>query len=226
MKTLFNYLEMEENISKCRFSHRELFIKRIFDVVVGLILLIVSLPLLFIFAVLIILDSKGPAFFIQKRLGRQGKVFDCYKFRTMVPDAEEVLSVYLEKDPTLKKEWETNFKLKNDPRITRVGRILRRSSLDELPQIINVIRGEMSMVGPRPRPLYELDGREEDYIFRAGLSVRPGMTGLWQVCGRNELDFQNRIRLDAVYAKNCSLWLDIYLILKTVGTVLRQKGAC
>lgn len=204
---------------------RRLIMKRVFDLTVGLFLFILYLPLLVIFALLIKLDSRGPAFFIQKRLGRNGKIFNCYKLRTMVRDAEEVLRISLERDPVLNKEWEANFKLKNDPRITRVGRFLRKTSLDELSQIINVIRGDMSLVGPRPRPLYELEARKEDELFHLGLTVRPGITGLWQVSGRNELDFEHRISLDAAYVRNWTLWLDISLLLRTISIVLGQRGA-
>ncbi|MFA4886202.1 MAG: sugar transferase [Desulfotomaculaceae bacterium] len=199
--------------------------KRILDLIAGIVILIISLPLLFVIVILIKLDSKGPAFFIQKRLGKNGKVFNCYKFRTMVLDAEERLWLSLIKQPALKQEWEANFKIKNDSRVTIIGRLLRKTSLDELPQIINVIRGEMSLVGPRPRPLYEMEGMEENHLFQAGLSVLPGITGLWQVSGRNELDFENRIWLDAVYVWNWSLWLDASLLLRTIGIVLRQKGS-
>ncbi|MDD4169651.1 MAG: sugar transferase [Desulfotomaculaceae bacterium] len=203
----------------------DIFIKHFFDLTFGLILFTICLPFLLMFAVWLKLDSKGPILFIQKRLGKNGKVFHCYKFRTMVQDAEKALKRSLENDPDLKKEWEYNFKLKNDQRITRFGSFLRKTSLDELPQMINVIRGEMSLVGPRPRPLYELVGREDDKIFKLGLSVRPGITGLWQVSGRNELDFHHRIWLDAVYVQKRSLLLDIYLLFRTISIVLRQKGA-
>jgi len=206
-------------------SKLSLFVKRIFDLIAGLLVFILCLPFLFVFAILIKLDSKGPALFIQKRLGRNGKVFNCYKFRTMVRDAEEALRLSLEKDPSLQKEWDANYKLKKDPRITRVGRFLRKTSLDELPQMINVIQGKMSLVGPRPRPLYELEGRREDELFHIGLALRPGITGLWQVSGRNELDFEHRIRLDAAYVRNRSLWLDIALLFRTISIVLWQKGA-
>ncbi|MCL6479795.1 MAG: exopolysaccharide biosynthesis polyprenyl glycosylphosphotransferase [Peptococcaceae bacterium] len=205
-------------------SKWNILVKRVFDIIVGLIIFLFILPVLAIFSILIKLDSRGPVLFVQKRLGRNGKIFNCLKFRTMLHNAEEVLKQSLEQDPELKKEWEENFKLKRDPRITRMGNFLRKTSLDELPQIINVLRGEMSLVGPRPRPLYELVGHN-DPLFSVGLSVRPGMTGLWQVSGRNELDFKQRIKLDAVYVRNWSVWLDISLLFRTVSVVLWQKGA-
>jgi len=205
-------------------NKRNLFIKRIFDLTAGSAIFIFSLPLLFLFGILIKLDSRGPVLFIQKRLGKNGKIFNCLKFRTMLQDAEEVLKCLLEKDPTLKIQWEVYLKLKRDPRITCIGRFLRKTCLDELPQIINVLRGEMSLVGPRPRADYELEGRQEDNIFQVGLTVLPGITGLWQVSGKNELNYEQRIRLDADYVANWSLWLDIVLLFRTIAVVIWQKG--
>lgn len=190
-----------------------------------MLILAFSLPFLFIIAALIKTFSKGPVFFVQKRLGKNGKVFNCYKFRTMTINAEHVLIRFLEKNPALAEEWKANFKLKNDPRITGIGRFLRKTSLDELPQIINVMRGEMSLVGPRPRPLYELEGQENDFLFYLGLSALPGMTGLWQVYGRSDLDFKKRICLDAYYVMNWSLCFDITLLYRTVSIILRQKSS-
>ncbi|MDD3653308.1 MAG: sugar transferase [Desulfotomaculaceae bacterium] len=215
----------EFTVNKSLLSKCDLYIKHLLDLIFSLILFIICLPLLLTFAVWIPLDSKGPILFIQKRLGKNGKIFNCYKFRTMVQDAETALKRSLENDPVLKNEWQYNFKLKNDQRITRIGSFLRKTSLDELPQMLNVIRGEMSLVGPRPRPLYELAGRENDEIFQLGLCLRPGITGLWQVSGRNELDFHHRIWLDAVYVQKRSLWFDISLLFRTISIVLRQKGA-
>lgn len=200
-------------------------IKRVMDLALGLIVFIACVPLLVTLAVAIKLDSRGPVLFIQPRLGRNGQVFYCFKFRTMVRDAGQVLNSLLATDPVMRNEWAASFKLKNDPRLTRVGRFLRKTSLDELPQIINVLRGEMSLVGPRPRPLYEMEASKDDYIFYTGLLMRPGMTGLWQVSGRSQMDFENRILMDALYVCNWTLWLDIQLLFRTVGAVLRRKGA-
>lgn len=201
-----------------------LFAKRIFDLVVCSLILVLSLFFFVLSAILIKLDSKGPIFFTQKRLGKNAKVFNCYKFRTMRRHAEAALKDALEKNPELRKEWEAHYKIKNDPRITRVGLFLRKSSLDELPQLFNIIRGEMSLVGPRPRPLYEMEGRSEDVLFNMGLSVLPGLTGLWQVSGRNELDFKHRILLDAIYARNWSLSKDVLILFRTFSIVIRKKG--
>jgi len=206
-------------------SIKYLIIKRLIDLLLGSIIFILGLPFFFIIAVLIKLDSQGPVFFIQQRLGEKGQVFNCFKFRTMVQDAGNLLQREIENNPEFKKEWSSNFKLKQDPRITRVGGFLRKSSLDELPQIINVLRSEMSLVGPRPRPLYELEGQESNYIFHNGLLVRPGITGLWQVSGRNNLDFLQRIQLDAEYVQNWSLTSDFKLLYKTVFIVLKRQGS-
>nr|WP_245561133.1 sugar transferase [Desulfoscipio gibsoniae] len=205
--------------------HGQQFLKRIFDLTLSFLLLTVSLPFFIIIALLTKLDSRGPVLFTQKRLGKNGKEFSCLKFRTMVGNAGDVLRHALEKDQALREEWEINFKLKNDPRVTRVGSFLRKTSLDELPQIINVLRGEMSLVGPRPRPLYELEGQKGNDMFYVGLTVRPGITGLWQVSGRNDLDFKQRILLDAMYVQNWSLKLDFLLLFKTIKVVLKQTGA-
>jgi undecaprenyl-phosphate galactose phosphotransferase len=150
-------------------------------------------------------------------------MFPCYKFRTMHVDAEQQLRDLLASDPAARAEWEREFKLRNDPRITRIGHFLRRTSLDELPQLFNVIRGEMSLVGPRPIIQAELAryGDDVDYF----LMVRPGMTGLWQVSGRNDVDYDTRVYLDTWYVKNWSLWYDIAILFKTVRVVFARKGA-
>lgn len=197
--------------------------KRLIDVVAaGLGLLCIS-PLLGLIALLIKVDDPGPIFYHQKRLGRGGDIFDMLKFRTMHVNADAVLAAHLEQDPAMKLEWDTYQKLKNDPRITRVGRFLRRYSLDELPQLWNVLVGQMSLVGPRPimlmqKPLY---GRRFEHYVR----VNPGMTGIWQVSGRNRLSFDQRAELDVQYVMSWSVWLDIYLLVRTVRTVLFHEGA-
>ncbi|RYD05701.1 hypothetical protein N752_07330 [Desulforamulus aquiferis] len=206
-------------------NQTNILIKKSIDLILGATVFIIALPLLILIFVVIGLDSRGSPIFIQKRLGVNGKTFNCYKFRTMVTNAEEVLKQALDKNEDMRKEWQVNFKLKKDPRITKIGRFLRKTSLDELPQIINIIKGEMSLVGPRPRPLYELDGLEENELFQIGLSVKPGVTGLWQVSGRSNLDFNQRIDLDAWYVQNWSPWLDLFLLIKTIGVVLNGKGA-
>lgn len=200
-------------------------LKRAFDLAVGSIALLISAPVMALIAIAIKLDSPGPVIFAHSRIGRGGKEFKCYKFRTMVVNAEAVLQELFKKDPALKEEWERDFKLKNDPRITRVGKFLRKTSLDELPQIFNVLKGEMSLVGPRPRPLYERNSSDPLGLFDVGLSVLPGITGLWQISGRSELDFQQRLKMDAWYARNWSLWLDISILVRTIPAILSKKGA-
>jgi Undecaprenyl-phosphate galactose phosphotransferase WbaP len=197
-------------------------LKRVFDLFAALVLLVLgALPLLYI--ALRIRRDGGPAMFAHQRVGLSGKVFPCFKFRTMQVDAEERLRELLANDPTARAEWEREFKLRNDPRITPIGQFLRRTSLDELPQLFNVIRGEMSLVGPRPVIRAELSryGDDVDYF----LMVRPGMTGLWQVSGRNDTSYETRVYLDTWYVKNWSLWYDIAILFKTVRVVLNKDGA-
>lgn len=204
----------------------KLLLKRSFDLVAGSALFILFLPLLILAALAVKLDSEGPIIFSQKRIGKGNQaIFNCLKFRTMHKDAEKTLQELLKSSPSIKNEWEKNFKLQRDPRITRIGKVLRSTSIDELPQLINVIRGEMSLVGPRPRPLYELQEQNTEDIFQAGLDVRPGLTGLWQVSGRSDLDFDNRIFLDSWYVRNWSFWLDISILLRTFFVLFRKKGA-
>ena len=191
-------------------------LKRLLDILCSFLLLVISIPLFFIIAILIKIDSKGPAFFLQKRCGKDGREFNMYKFRTMVKDAE-----------TLKKRLKNEmdgpmFKLKNDPRITRIGGILRRLSLDELPQLLNVLKGEMSLVGPRPLADEEMVG--DDIWREARLSVRPGMTGLWQIMGRDSGKFSDWITYDTEYVQKRSLFMDIKILFFTITTVLCNKG--
>jgi lipopolysaccharide/colanic/teichoic acid biosynthesis glycosyltransferase len=182
-------------------------------------------PLFLLLALLVKLSSKGSVFYSQRRIGRGYKGFGCLKFRTMRKDADRVLASVLASNPALKQEFERDFKLKNDPRITPIGKFLRRSSLDELPQFINVLKGQMSVVGPRPIVWDELEryGRAMDEV----LAVRPGLTGLWQVSGRNNLSYETRVRLDLRYARSRNVWLDLRIILRTVGVILlpMDRGA-
>jgi Undecaprenyl-phosphate galactose phosphotransferase WbaP len=197
-------------------------LKRVFDLFAALVLMVLgALPLLYI--ALRIRRDGGPAMFAHQRVGQSGKVFPCFKFRTMQVDAEERLRELLANDPAARAEWEREFKLRNDPRITPIGQFLRRTSLDELPQLFNVIRGEMSLVGPRPVIRAELAryGDDVDYF----LMVRPGMTGLWQVSGRNDTSYETRVYLDTWYVKNWSLWYDIAIMFKTIRVVLNKDGA-
>ncbi len=199
--------------------------KRPFDFLFTLVAIILVLPLFPIIALLIKLTDKGPVFFKQKRIGFRGKPFYIIKFRTMYPDAEKRLQEILEKDPKARKEWEETFKLKNDPRITPIGKLLRKSSLDELPQFFNVLKGEMSIVGPRPVTEEEL---KKFYKEKAKyyISVKPGITGYWQVEGRSDVeDYKKRVEMDVWYVKNMSFWLDLKIILKTIWVMLTGKGA-
>jgi len=198
-------------------------VKRAVDLLLIAAAAVVLLPVLTLLAIAIRLDTPGPVFYLQQRCGRHGRRFPVYKFRTMVTDAEEVLRHFLDEHPELHEEWERTHKLKGDPRITRVGRWLRRASLDELPQVLNVLRGEMSLVGPRPITDEEL--RKYGRRRRQYEAVLPGLTGLWQVSGRNALTYPRRVRLDAWYARRRTLRLDLGLLLKTVPAVLSGRGA-
>lgn len=198
-------------------------VKRIVDL--GLIFIFLPiLILVFLLLMLVIkLDSPGPAFYTQKRVGRDGRNIFIWKFRTMIANAEYVLETMLEKDNILREEWERNFKLKSDPRITRVGRFLRRTSLDELPQLWNVLKREMSLIGPRPIVAEEIPLYGSD--FEISKQVPPGMTGMWQISGRNDLSYDERIGLDVYYVQNWSIWLDIHILIRTLLVVLHGRGA-
>ena len=195
-------------------------IKRGFDLVCSILALVVFSPLLLILMIVIKLDSKGPIFFSHKRLGHKGKLIKVYKFRTMVANAEEVLNNL---PPEQKKEFYMNFKLENDPRITKIGNFLRRSSLDELPQLFNIIKGDMSIVGPRPIVEKELEKYGE--FAEKFLSVIPGLTGYWQCNGRSDTTYEERVQMDMHYIDNRSMFLDIKIILQTVVVVIRKEGA-
>ena len=197
-------------------------LKRSFDIVVASLLLILLSPL-FLVLVLRIKQTGGPAFFGHERIGVNNRSFPCFKFRTMVQNSSEVLEKILREDPAARELWEKEFKLRDDPRITHIGKLLRRTSLDELPQLWNVLRGEMSLVGPRPVVCDELKLYGEDVSYY--LQVRPGMTGLWQVSGRNDVDYETRVALDAWYVRNWSLWTDIVILFKTIRVVLARDGA-
>ena len=197
-------------------------VKRLFDLAGSLTLLAVLSPLL-VYLSWKIRQTGGAAIFSHLRVGRYGRMFGCLKFRTMVPDADGVLREHLDADPSARTEWERTFKLKDDPRITPVGAFLRRTSLDELPQLWNVLKGEMSLVGPRPVIEEELDryGDQVGYY----LETRPGITGLWQISGRNDTGYEDRVALDSWYVRNWSLWYDLVILVKTVSVVLQRKGA-
>ncbi|MFN9619367.1 MAG: sugar transferase [Synechococcaceae cyanobacterium] len=206
-------------------SRRSRVVKRTGDIVFSLAVLSLGSPIYILLGLLVKLTSRGPVFYVQKRVGRDYRSFGCIKFRTMRRDADRVLGVLLAESPDLAEEFRNDFKLKNDPRITRLGKFLRRSSLDELPQFLNVLRGEMSVVGPRPIVTKELPryGEAMDEV----LAVRPGLTGLWQVSGRNNLSYDERVELDVRYARSRSFRMDLGIILRTIGVVLdpRDRGA-
>ena len=199
------------------------FVKRFIDIAISLIaLIILSVPMLII-AVLIKLDSKGSVFFKHKRIGQFGKPFYCWKFRTMVVNAEEVLHELFEKDPSSKEEFYNNFKIKNDLRITRVGKFLRKYSLDEIPQIFNILKGDMSLVGPRPIVEKEME-KYSKYVDLL-LEAKPGMAGLWVAKGRSDIDYDERVLIDVYYLQNWSLWLDIKIFVYAAISVIKGKGA-
>lgn len=199
-------------------------IKRLFDLTAALLLLVPLLPVMAVIAIVIRLDSPGPAVYTGPRIGRRGRLFRCYKFRTMYLDNDRILDEYLAQNPEAREEWERFAKLRGyDPRVTRVGRVLRKFSLDELPQIFNVIKGDMSLVGPRPylpREQAQMGDKAETILL-----TPPGITGLWQVSGRNEIEFDGRLNLESWYVRNWSLWLDLTILLRTFGAVLSREGA-
>ncbi len=199
-------------------------IKRVFDLVLSSVICVLTLPIMAIIAILIKLTSPGPVIFTQWRIGQNGKPFKIYKFRSMYQDAEERLNEILENDPKLKELYDKIRKIPDDPRITPIGKFLRKTSLDELPQIFNVLKGEMSLVGPRPVVEEELKRYyKEDAQYY--LMVKPGVAGLWQVSGRSDTSYEFRKRLDAWYVQNWCLWLDIVLLLQTIKVVLKGEGA-
>jgi undecaprenyl-phosphate galactose phosphotransferase len=199
-------------------------VKRAFDVVAATGLLLFLAPLLALVALRIRLADGGGVIFAHTRVGRHGRLFPCFKFRTMVANSAEVLAELLARDPVARAEWAKDRKLRHDPRITALGRFLRRTSLDELPQLFNVLRGEMSLVGPRPVVPDELELYGEARIYY--LQVRPGLTGLWQISGRNDIDYERRVSLDAWYVRNWTLWYDILILFRTLAVVpSKSSGA-
>ena len=198
------------------------FTKRLFDILVSGFCLVILLPIFLLICSLIKLDSKGPAIFKQKRVGKNGQPIYIYKFRSMVDHAEEVLEQLMGDNEEIRNEYLTNKKLKNDPRITKIGNIIRKTSLDELPQLINILKGDMSLVGPRPYLYREV----EDMLYYDNIiKMTPGLTGLWQVSGRSDVSFESRCRLDNEYYRTRGLKTDIKIIFKTVITVIKRDGA-
>ncbi len=197
--------------------------KRLLDLLMCLLGSWFVLPLCALIALLIRLDSKGPVFYGQKRIGHRGKLFTAWKFRSMVRDADRELEKYLSENEDLREEWEQDHKLKNDPRVTRIGRFLRKTSLDELPQLWNVLRGDMSLVGPRPIVHQEIE--RYGASFELYTRVKGGLTGLWQVSGRNDTSYRQRVQLDTFYVRNWSVWLDLCILFRTIAVVIFGHGA-
>ena len=199
------------------------FLKRTVDITASAAALLLLSPVFLVTSLAIRKDSDGPAMFTQKRIGKDGKLFEIYKFRTMVPDADKKLFELLDKDEKAREEYKVNKKLKHDPRITKVGNFLRKTSIDELPQLINVLKGDMSLVGPRPYLPREIDdmGSYYDTIIES----KPGITGLWQVSGRSNTTFEERLHFDKEYNEKKSFTYDMGLLVKTVGSVVKGEGA-
>ena len=212
-------LEVRQNL----LNHSQQFLKRVLDLLAVAIGAVFVAPLFLLIALLIRLDTPGGIFFFQDRVGRYGKQFRMWKFRTMVENADEILQPFLESSPEFSVEWEATQKLKDDPRITRVGKWLRKLSLDELPQLINILKGEMSLVGPRPFFISQKEMYGKNYSLYK--HVRPGLTGMWQVSGRNNTTFPERAHWDGYYVRNWSIWLDVYILVRTVWVVLSGEGA-
>ena len=193
-------------------------IKKFFDLLFSIFCLIFCLPLFIVISLLIKLNTRGPILYTQKRIGKNNIPFRCIKFRTMHPEAKDILENLLAKNSSIRKEFEETHKIKNDPRITAIGKFLRKTSLDELPQFINVLRGDMSVVGPRPIVKTEIPKYGQN--LKKVLSVKPGITGLWQVSGRNNLTYKTRVMLDLNYVRNLSFIMDLRILIRTFGVIL------
>ena len=198
-------------------------LSRALDVTVAIAALIVFGPLMAVVAMVCAISDRGPVLFAHRRIGLNGHPFGVLKFRSMRADSDAVLAAHLLTSPEAAAEWEADHKLRQDPRVTRVGSFLRKSSLDELPQLFNVLRGEMSIVGPRP--IVQAEVSRYGGLFECYCSMKPGMTGLWQVSGPNDVTYEHRVHMDAIYAKHKSAWLDLKIILVTIPAVLRRSGS-
>ena len=201
------------------------FVKRLFDIIFALLILTVFSPVYFILMALIAFNSQGPIFYVQQRVGKNHKPFNCIKFRTMVNNADEILETMMSNSDQMRQEFQDSYKLKRDPRITKIGKFLRLTSLDEFPQFWNVLKGDMSVVGPRPLVPQELPkyGRKINTV----LQIKPGITGLWQVSGRNDIPYPKRVQIDVYYATSHNWLLDLWIIFKTINVVVfpRNNGA-
>lgn len=210
--------QTEQNIKNLNIYNK--YIKRVIDIVLSFIALVLLSPIFLIIAICIKVESKGPVFFVHKRVGKNGKIIRMYKFRTMVPNAEELIKQFT---PEQMKEFKENFKLENDPRITKVGKILRKTSLDELPQLVNILKGDLSIIGPRPvigEELEKYGGNKEKF-----LSVTPGLTGYWAANGRSSTSYEERMKMELYYVDNISWKLDLKIFFKTILSVLKKEGA-
>lgn len=217
-----NIYEEEIKLKPKRFYR---IIKRLIDIVIGLVGVIILIPITTVLYIVNIFadESKGPLFYDQLRVGKNGKYFKIYKFRTMIVGADEILKKYLAENEEARKEFEETQKLSNDPRITKLGRILRKTSLDEFPQFINVLKGDMSLIGPRPLVKGELDAHNGNHEIYE--SVKPGISGWWAANGRSATTYEKRLELEYYYAENFSLWLDIKCVFKTIVSVIKKEGA-
>ncbi len=212
---MFYLLSFIKKIIKYFLNYK--FFKRLCDFTLASFLVVLFIPIFLIIAFLIKASSRGPILFIQSRIGKNKKIFSCYKFRTMHPEADFMLKEILNNNLDIKNEFESNQKILNDPRITTLGKYLRHTSLDEIPQILNILKGEMSFIGPRPIIKEEIVRYENS--FEKAFSVLPGMSGLWQVSGRNKLSYKRRIQLDLIYAKNINFLLDLNIFFRTLGVI-------
>ena len=218
-KDRYNIIKTE-NKDNTKVKNTYLIVKRLLDIVLSFVGMILLLPISIIISIIIKFDSKGPIFFRHKRIGEDGKIIYIYKFRTMCQNAEEMIKKFT---PEQMKEFKTYYKLEKDPRITKVGNFLRKSSLDELPQMLNIFRGDLSIVGPRPVIPNELEKYGEDK--ERFLSVKPGLTGYWQANGRSNTTYDERIKMELYYVDNRSLWLDTKIFFKTFKAVFKKEGA-
>lgn len=201
----------------------DLLIMRVLDICLSMVALLLLSPIMLVIAAAVMCEGDGPTLFGHRRVGKEGKTFDCLKFRTMVANAEDNLRQILDGDPALQREWNETHKLRNDPRVTRVGRFLRQSSLDEIPQLFNVLTGDMSLVGPRP--IVEAEIVRYGRYYRAYCAVTPGVTGLWQISGRSDVSYRRRVACDTVYSQRRSAWLYIVILARTPIQVLMSRGS-
>ena len=221
LRALFNRLRLKLLFSVLNGN----LVKRIFDIVFALFVLSIFSPVYLLLMVLVALNSRGPIFYVQKRIGKNHRPFNCIKFRTMIDNADQALETIMESSDQVRQEFQESFKLKQDPRITEFGRFLRLTSLDEFPQFWNVLKGEMSVVGPRPLVPEELP--KYGHKINTVLKIKPGITGLWQVSGRNDIPYPKRVQIDVYYATSHNWLLDLWIVFKTVGVILfpRNNGA-